>query len=547
MARFFLLTLFVTTMLVPATSLPCTNFLVTRGASADGSTMVSYAADSHVLYGELYFTPAGRHAPGTRLPIHEWDTGKYLGEIDQVPETFSVVGNMNEHQVTIGETTYGGRPELQNKTGILDYGSLMYVTLQRARTAREAVEIMGKLVAEYGYYSSGETFSIADPEDVWIMGMIGKGPDSKGAVWVARRIPDGYVSAHANWVRITTFPLDDKKNCLYAADVISFARDKGYFSGADADFSFADAYAPLSWTDARVCEARVWSFFKQVAPSQQIAPDFVHATKAEDVMLPLWVKPDAKLTPRDVFAAMRDHFEGTPLDLTRGVGAGPYELPYRWRPLFWEHEGEKYLNERATATQQTGFSFVAQARAWLPDPVGGILWFSVDDAATTVYVPMYCGIRSSPVAYAVGTGDFRTFTWDSAFWVFNFVANWAYGRYNAISADIRVVQQNLEGEFFARLPEVDAAAVVLFKQSPELARDYLTQYSHDMAANTVARWRQLGTDLLVKYLDGNVRDAQGNVTHPGYPKPWLERVLKESGDHFKVRKLDGEIDLDPGH
>lgn len=533
--------------MVSATATPCTNFLVTPGASADGSSMVTYAADSHVLYGELYYTPAGRHAAGSQLEIHDWDSGKYLGQIEQVAETYAVVGNMNEHQVTIGETTYGGRPDLKNDEGIMDYGSLMYVALQRARTAREAIEVMGDLVERYGYYSSGEALSIADPEEVWIMGMIGKGKGNKGAVWVARRIPDGYVSAHANWVRITTFPLDDRKNCLYAKDVISFAREKGYFDGPDKEFSFAGAYAPLTWGAARICEARVWSFFRQVAPAQNLAPDFINATKPEHVQLPLWVKPDRKLEVRDIFAGMRDHFEGTPLDLTKGVGAGPYELPYRWRPLYWEHEGEKYMNERATATQQTGFSFVAQMRKALPDPIGGVLWFSVDDAATTVYVPMYCGIRSAPYHYAVGNGDFETFTWDSAFWVFNFVANWSYGRYKDIAADVRVEQQKLEGEFFALQPSVEKAALALHKKSPELARDYLTKYSHDQAARTVDRWRKLGLELFVRYLDGNVRDAQGKVTHPAYPKAWTERVLKESGDHFKIKKLEGEVDVEEGH
>lgn len=532
---------------LPATASPCTNFLVSPGASVDGSSMVTYAADAHVLYGELYFSPAGKHPPGSMLDIYEWDTGKYLGEIEQVAETYAVVGNMNEHQVTIGETTYGGRSELKNDEGIMDYGSLMYVALQRARTAREAIEIMGDLVERYGYYSSGEALSIADPEEVWIMGMIGKGKEQKGAVWVARRVPDGYVTAHANWVRITTFPLDDRKNCLYSRDVITFAREKGYFEGADEDFSFAGAYAPLTWRDARICEARVWSFFRQVAPSQNLAPDFINATKPEQVTLPLWVKPDRKLTVRDLFAGMRDHFEGTPLDLSKGIGAGAYELPYRWRPLIWEHDGEKYLNERSTATQQTGFSFVGQMRKDLPDPIGGILWFAVDDAATTVYVPMYAGIRSAPFNYAVGTGDFETFTWDSAFWVFNFVANWSYGRYKDIAADVRVEQQKLESDFAARQPGIEKAALALFKQSPELARDYLTSYSHEQAARTVERWRKLGTELLVKYLDGNVRDAQGKVTHPGYPKAWTERVLKESGDHFKMRKLEGEISVEEEH
>ena len=533
---------FLVWLAAPAVGEPCTNFLVTPGASADGSSMVTYAADAHVLYGELYFTPGGKHPEGEMLPIHEWDTGEYLGEIPQVPETFTVIGNMNEHQVVIGETTYTGRKELKNDKAVMDYGSLMYVTLQRARTAREAIVIIGELMAEHGYYSTGEAFSIADPREVWFMGIIGKGPDEKGAVWVARRIPDGYVSAHANHVRIGTFTRNDKKNCLYAPDVIEFARKKGYFEGDDKDFSFADAYAPMSWRDARIREARVWSFFRSVAPKATPDIDFIYADTMEKVALPLWVKPERKLTARDLMTAMQDHFEGTNLDMTVGVGAGPYKLPYRWRPLIWKQGETEYMNERATATQQTGFSFITESRASLPDPIGGLIWFGVDDAATSVWVPIYAGNRSVPHAYAVGTGDFETFTWDSAFWVFNFVANWAYGRYADISKDIRVEQNKLQGHFAGRQAEVEKAALALYKQSPELAREYLTKYSNDQAAATVDRWRKLGLELFVRYLDGNVRDANGNVTHPGYPKDWYDRLIKEEGDNFKMRKLQGEPD-----
>ncbi|MFH1530860.1 MAG: C69 family dipeptidase [Pseudomonadota bacterium] len=518
----------------------CTNFMVSPGASADGSSMITYAADSHVLYGELYHTPAGSHAPGQLLDVHEWDTGKFMGRIPQVPRTYAVVGLMNEHQVTIGETTYGGREELVSDQGVLDYGSLMFITLQRAKTAREAVELMGALVAEHGYRSSGEAFTIGDPDEVWFMGMIGKGKGRKGAVWVARRVPDGSVSAHANTVRIGTFPLNDQKNTLYSEDVISFAREMKFFDGADADFSFTAAYAPMTWKDARICEARVWSFFRQVAPSLDLAPNFVDPKTAGEVTLPLWVKPDRKLTQRDLMHLMRDHFEGTPLDLSKGVGAGPYERPYRWRPLFWEVDGKKYTNERSTATQQTGFSFVAQMRKGLPGPIGGLFWFSVDDAASTVYVPMYAGIREAPWEYRVGNGDFETFTLDAAFWVFNWVANQAYGRYKDMIRDINVVQDELEGQFIALQPEVDAAALALWKESPELARDYLTAYSARQAKKTVDRWRSLGAELFVRYLDGNVRDARGEVTHPADPEHWYKRIIEDSGDHFLIRRLEGE-------
>jgi dipeptidase len=521
------------------TTKACTNFLISKGASADGSTMISYSADSHELYGELYYTPAGNHPQGAMLDIYDWDTGKYLGKIKQVEKTYSVVGNINEHQVAIGETTYGGREELVNPKGLIDYGSLIYVTLQRAKSARQAIEIMGQLVAEYGYYSEGESFSISDPNEVWIMDMIGKGPKEKGAVWVARKIPDGYISAHANQSRIRTFPLNDKKNCLYSKDVITFARKKGYFKGKDKDFSFADTYAPLTYKAMRVCETRVWSMFRRAAPSLKLSTDYLKGIEGAKPM-PLWIKPDKKISVADVMSLMRDHFEDSEFDLSQGIGAGPYNLPYRWRPLYWEVDGVKYLNERATSTQQTGFSFVTQSRSWLPDPIGGIIWFGVDDTASTVYVPMYCGIRRIPKNFAVGSGNFFEFSWDSAFWVFNFVSNYAYSRYSDMIKDIQVVQQELEGNFLALQPEVDKAAKKLYWNAPELARDYLTEYSAKQAVKTVKRWRKLGEFLVVKYLDGNVKDEHNKVTHPGYPKAWYKRIIKEKGEQFRIRKLKDE-------
>lgn len=517
----------------------CTNFLISKGASIDGSTMITYAADSHELYGELYFRPAAVYAPGTMLDVYEWDTGKYLGKIKQAPQTYSVVGNMNEFQVAIGETTYGGRRELRDKKGIVDYGSLMYIALQRAKTAREAIKVMTDLVEEYGYYSSGESFSISDPNEVWIMEMIGKGEGNKGAVWVARRVPEGYICAHANQARIRTFPLNDKKNCLYAKDVISFAREKGYFKGEDKDFSFADAYAPLDYGALRFCEGRVWSMFRRAAPSQKISIDYVNGVENAEPM-PLWIKPDKKLSAHDIMEFMRDHYEDSEWDLSVGVGAGPFNLPYRWRPMTWKVDGVEYCHDRATSTQQTGFSFVAQSRSWLPAPIGGILWFGVDDTYSTVYVPMYCGIREVPKSFAVGTGDFYTFSWDSAFWVFNFVSNYAYSRYSDMIKDIQVVQRELEGHFLAMLPTIDKAAGDLYKQSPELAREYLTNYSVKQGDMTVKRWRKLGESLLMKYLDGNVRDEKGNVTHPRYPDNWYRGIVKERPDVYKMKKLKGE-------
>ena len=524
-------------LLLNTTSFACTNFLISKGASTDGSTIITYAADAHVLYGELYYTPAANHLPNAMLDIYEWDTGKYLGQIKQVAHTYSVVGNINEHQVAIGETTWGGRKELKDSLAILDYGSLMYITLQRAKTAREAIKIMGNLVEEYGYCSSGESFSISDKNEVWIMEMISKGPGKKGAVWVARKVPDGYICGHANQARIRQFPLKDKKNCLYEKDVINLAREKGYFDGKDEDFSFADAYAPLDFGALRFCEARVYAMFNRAAPSLNLSMDYVKG-KTPDKPLPLWIKPDKKLSVHDVMELMRDHFEGTDFDMTKDIGAGPYELPYRWRPLTWEVDGVKYCNERATSTQQTGFSFVTQSRDWMPDPIGGIIWFGVDDTYSTVYVPMYCGINDVPKSYAVGTADFYHFNWESAFWVFNFVSNYAYLRYSEMIVDIQKVQRELEGQFFANQKEIENAAMELYNQSPRQASDYLTNYSCDLGNSTVKRWKKLGEFLLYKYLDGNTKDELGNVKHPGYPKSWYKKISNETGDHFKVIPLE---------
>lgn len=514
----------------------CTNFLISKGASKDGSTMITYVCDSHEMYGELYYTPPGHHINGTKISIYEWDTGKLLGRIDQAEYTYSVVGNMNEYQVSIGETTWGGREELKNPEGIMDYGSLMYITLQRAKSAREAIRIMTGLTDKYGYCSSGETFSISDPDEVWIMEMIGKGPGNKGALWVARRVPDGYICAHANQARIRKFPLHKKEKCLYAQDVISFAREKGYFSGSDEEFSFADVFAPLTYGALRFCEARVYAMFNRAAPLLNLSMDFVKG-KTGSEPIPLWIKPDRKLSVHDVMELMRDHFEGTDFDMTRDIGAGPYRLPYRWRPLTWEIDSVRYCNERATSTQQTGFSFIAQARSWLPDAIGGILWFGVDDTYSTVYVPMYCCIKEIPLCYAEGHGSFDEFSWDSAFWVFNFVSNYAYSRYSEMIKDIQVVQRELEGLFLSDQKEIEDAALSLYKNSPKLAKDYLTDYSVKAGNSTVQRWKKLGEGLMVKYLDGNVKDELGNVTHPGYPEQWYREIVKETGDHYEMKEL----------
>jgi dipeptidase len=549
-----------TMLLLSYSSLACTNFLVTPGASVNGSSMITYAADAHVLYGELYFTPSADHAPGTWLDVYEWDTDEYLGKIRQVRHTYSVVGNMNEHQVAIGETTYGGRPELRDTTGIVDYGSLMYITLQRAKTAREAINIMGELVKEYGYYSSGESFSVSDPNEVWIMEMIGKGTEmvtegrgknarsynkNKGAVWVAVRIPDGYVSGHANQARIRQFPLNDPENCLYAPDVIDFAREMGYYEGSDEDFSFSDTYAPVDFGGARWCEVRVWSFFKDINSGMDKYFDYVKGENLDNRM-PLYIKPDRKISNYDLMNFMRDHLEGTALDMTMDAGAGPFGLPYRWRPLTWEVDGVTYCNERATATQQTGFSFIAESRRNLPDIIGGILWFGVDDAASTVYVPMYCGMTEVPEAYAVGNGDLLTYSDNSAFWAFNFVSNWAYTRYNVIMKDVKKKQAELELGFQDQVRLVDDIAMGLYKTDPEAARKYVTDFSVYSGNHTVKEWKELGRFLLVKYMDGNIKKEKDGVflrtetgypqhpDQPGYSEKWKREVVRDTGDKLKV-------------
>lgn len=525
----------------------CTNFLVTRGASVNSATLITYAADSHILYGELYYRPAMNYPEGSIFKVYEWDTGKLLGEIKQVLHTYSVVGNMNEHQLAIGETTYGGRPELVDTTGIVDYGSLMYLTLQRAKTAREAIQTMADLVDEYGYYSSGESFSIADKNEVWIMEMIGKGPGNKGAVWVARKIPDGYVSGHANQARIQTFPLNDSENCLYAEDVISFAREMDYYKGKDKDFSFSDVYAPVGFGGARFCDARVWSFFNRITDGMDKYLDYVKGENLQNRM-PLWVKPDRKLAAADLMNFMRDHFEETPLDMTQDVGAGPFRLPYRWRPLTWSVGDVTYCNERATATQQTGFSFVTESRNWLPDWIGGILWFGVDDASTTVYTPMYCGINRIPEPFAEGNGDMLTYSATSAFWAFNFVSNFCYLRYDLMTEDVKKVQHELETKFISNTGAIDRAAGELYEKDPELARGFITDYSISTAEQTFRRWKELGQFLLVKYIDGNVKKEingefqyngmGGNVpafpAQPGYPEWWYEKIVEKDGEKLKV-------------
>lgn len=530
-------------------ALACTNLIVGKNASTDGSTIVSYSADSYGLFGELYHYPAGIHAKGTMIDIHEWDTGKYLGQIAQARQTYNVIGNMNEFQLTIAETTFGGRPELVDTTGVIDYGSLIYLGLQRSRTAREAIKVMTDLVEEYGYYSSGESFTLADPNEVWIMEMIGKGPGVRGAVWVAVRVPDDCIAAHANHSRIHQFPMNDKNNCLYSPDVISFAREKGYFSGVNKDFSFSAAYAPLDYGALRFCEARVWSYYNMFTDKGQEYLSYIEGT--DTTPMPLFVKPSRKLSVRDVQQAMRDHYEGTPLDLSQDFGAGPYHTPYRLSPLTFEVDGKEYFNERPISTQQSGFVFVAQMRASLPDAVGGVLWFGTDDANMTVFTPVYCCTDQAPQCYTrVDGADYITFSWRSSFWMYNWVSGMVYPRYDLMIGDVRAVQQQLEDTFAQAQSGIESSALQLLQKDPAAAKRFLTNYTHLTAQSTLDAWKRLGEYLIVKYSDGVVRKTKdgrflrnsigqpAGVDRPGYSQEFLKEYVRQTGDRYLMKALE---------
>ena len=563
--RKFLPLLLAFSLLAESRTDACTNVIITPGASADGSSMVSYAADSHTLYGELYFTPAGRFRPGAMLDIREWDTRRPLGSIAQAASTYQTVGNMNEHQLIIAETTWGGREGLSDPAGIMDYGSLIYVTLQRAKTAREAIETIVELANTYGYPSSGETFSIADTEEAWIMDLVGKGADDKGIVWVARRIPDGYICAHANQARITTFPLDDPESCLYAPDVISFAREKGWFDGEDAEFSFRDAYNPLNFGGARGCEARAWSAFNILCDGtftyeengrevSRPADDWLEFAMGYDLdgEMPLFVKPSRKITMKDVADVMRDHFEGTPMDMTQDIGAGGNGLPYRWRPMDFEWEGSVYTNERAIATQQTGFWFVAQSRGSLPDEVGALLWFGCDDAATSYLTPIYVSTSEVPECLRVGNGDMLHYSPTSQFWMCNRVANACYRMYDQMAPVARKAADDFElRQMNEAVPQTDAKAAALIAEGKvKKAKKLLTEYTVETAQQQFLAWTALEELLLVKFIDGNVKAQaeDGSFLHseysegipeglaqPGYTDIWKEAVVKDNGEILKVR------------
>lgn len=531
---------------VSADSSACTNLIAGKGATTDGSVMMSYSADSHNLFGFLHHSPAAKHPKGAMRKITDWDTGKPLGEIPQVAETYNVVGNMNEHQLAIGESTWGGREELADTTGqsVMDYGSLIYVALERAKNAREAIDVMTDLVEKYGYASEGESFTIADKNEVWVMEMIGKGAE-KGAVWIAVRIPDNAISGHANEPRIRKVDLKDKENVRYSKDLIKFARKRGYFSGKDQDFSFADAFAEHDPATRRGCDARVWSYFRRFNDGADQYFAWVNADSNEP--MPLYIIPDRKVSPEGMQDAMRDQFQGTPYDMTQDVGAGPYHVPYRWRPMEYEVDGKKYLMERAIATQQTGWSFVSQSRDWLPDPVGGVFWFGTDDTNTSVYMPLYCGMTEVPAELA--QGDVNTFDINSNFWVNNIVANEAYHRYDMMIPDIRKVQNKLEKGFFEQVKANDPKLKAMVEAGDmDAYRSAVNALGAQDAKEATDRYRDLAIYLFVKFMDGNRKktDADGNFIKsqygvpvypefPGYDKKYYENIVKESGDHFLIK------------
>ena len=523
-----------------ATADACTNIIVTKGASQDGSNIVTYAADSHGLYGSLYQYIPGKYTEW--MDVTEWDTGRYIGKIQQVPVRYRTLGNSNEHSLFITETTFGGRHELEDPNGGIDYGSLIYITLQRCKTAREAIDMIVYLANTYGYCSSGESFSIVDSEEAWIMELIGKGPNDKGIVWVARRIPDGYVSAHANQARITTFPWNDPENCLYAPDVADVARNMGWYEGSNEDFSFADAYAPLDFGAMRGCEARVWAFFRMVADDMDQYVDYAMGHNPANRM-PLWVMPREKVSLKQVMDAMRDHYEGTPMDMTTDIGAGGEGCPYRWRPMYFEVDGVEYCNERAIATQQTGFWLVGQAR---PGKIG-ILWFGTDDAATSPLTPIYVNSLEVPECLREGNGTMLKYSRTSMFWITNRVAQFAYLRYNTVGKTVRENVDKWETMMIELVNEYDKKLASLNEKK---ARKLATEFSVDSAQFLFQLWEQLDEYLMVKYIDGNVKgeengqfvdngngkDIPGIIEQPGYSETWKRAVAQNNGEVLKVVK-----------
>ena len=523
----------------------CTNFIVGKKASTDGSVICTYNADDYGMFIGLCHFPAAKHAKGEMRKIIDWDTKVYHGEIPEAPETYNVIGNINEYQVTIGETTYGGRDEMVDTTGILDYGSLIYVALQRSKTAREAIRVMTTLTQKYGYCSGGETFTICDPNEAWIMEMMGKGPGSKGTVWVAMRIPDNAICGHANQSRIGKFNMKDKNNVLYAKDVISFARKMGWFTGKDADFSWKNTYAKPTFGGRRFCDARVWSFFRHFDDGfdRYLPWALGKDPNAED--MPLWIIPNRKVSVQDIEMCMRDHYEGTALATdSADIGSGIWQMPYRPTPLSFTYNGKKYFNERPTSTQQTGFSYVAQMRAWLPRQIGGVLWFGNDDGNMVAYTPIYCGNTTQPECYNTPGADALTFSDKNAYWVCNWVSNMVYPRYAQMFPSLREVRDSLEQSYFANQSAVEEKARSLYATDPAAAINYLNDYSNEQAQQMLARWKQLAIYLIVKYNDMIIKPGHNGVfertstglgakvTRPGYPQAFAKKLIESTGDKF---------------
>lgn len=529
-------------------AMACTSLIAGKKATADGSVIVTYNADAYVLYGELYHTEAADHKKGEMLKVYEWDTNEYRGEIEQVEHTYATVGNINEHQLCIVESTWDNRKELQDTTAIIDYGSLIYITLQRARTAREAIGVMTSLVEKYGYYSGGESFTIADPNEVWIMEMVSKGMKEKGAVWVAIRIPDDCIAAHANQSRIHHIPFDDKDNCLYSPDVVSFARKMGYFEGKDSDFSFSKAYAQSDYLSYRGCDGRVWAYYNRFSSGMDKYLPFV--IEAQGETLPLYVKPDKQLSVRDIQNMMRDHYDNTPMDMRKEPGRGSWDSPVRYAPLTWKVDSVEYMHERPIATQQTGFTLVAQLRSWLPDAIGGVLWFGVDDSSLSVYNPIYCCLDKVPECFRKGNGDMLHFSWTSAFWINNWVANQVYARYSLLYPDVKRVQTEIEDGYEANQPLIEAQALRLYEDNPAKAVRLLSDYSNLSAEHATARYKKLGEYLLMKYMDGRMKNEDNgqfaktpagypaSPASPGYNEEYYRKVVEaDTTQHLRIREV----------
>lgn len=537
----------VATLAVVSYASACTNFIVGKKASADGSVMCTYNADDYGMFIGLCHFPAGKHAKGEMRKIVDWDTHKYLGEIPEASETYNVIGNINEYQVTIGETTYGGRKEMVDPSGLIDYGSLIYLALQRSKTAREAIKVMTTLAETYGYYSSGETFTICDPNEAWIMEMMGKGPNSKSVVWVALRVPDNAICGHANQSRIGKFDMKDKANVMYSKDVVSFARKKGWYKGKDADFSWKMAYAKPDFSGRRICDARVWSFFNRFVKGMDRYLPWALGRDENAEDMPLWIVPDHKLSVQDLETAMRDHYEGTPMALdSADIGGGIWQMPYRPTPLFYEVDGKKCFNERPTSTQQTAFSYVSQMRGWLPREIGGVLWFGNDDGNMVAYTPVYCGNTVQPKCYNTPGADAVTFSMDNAFWVCNWVSNMVYPRYSLMFPSLKAVRDSLEQSYFAAQKSVEDKAVALYKDNPHAAIKYLNDYSNAKAAQMLSRWQRLAYYLIVKYNDMAVKPEKNGqfkrtpegtgarVERPGFPQPFRKKLYQQAGKRIEL-------------